>query len=119
MEAKPSKAARGDLKGRRMVPFWRRIRRDAAVLVRSEDREVEISIKRMPASVDVSSVKAVVVYVDDGSAASGALEPAGEIDESTREVFARVGEEYDELCDRLFADDPVFSYGTNEDAEPQ
>lgn len=43
--------------------------------------------------------------------------PSEEIAEPTRPVFARVGEEYGDLCDRLFADDPMFSYGTAEDDE--
>lgn len=47
------------------------------------------------------------------------LIPVEQINESTRQVFAQVGEEYDEICDRLFAGDPVFSYQTNEDVEPQ
>ena len=87
------------------------------MLFSSEDREVEISIIRMPASVDVGSVTGLVVYVADRDWVPGGLVPAERIDESTRQVFARVGKEYDELCDRLFADDPVFSYGTGEDVE--
>ena len=34
---------------------------------------------------------------------------------AAREVLREIGEDYDELCDRLFADDPVFSYGSAED----
>ncbi len=45
------------------------------------------------------------------------LLPSEGIDEPTRQVFAQVGDEYGELCDRLFGDDPVFSYGTAEDDE--
>ena len=45
--------------------------------------------------------------------------PGGQIDESARRVFESVGEEYEDLCDRLFADDPVFSYGSVEDISPE
>ena len=34
--------------------------------------------------------------------------PASKPDESIRQVFERASEEYGELCDRLFADDPDF-----------
>lgn len=108
-----------DPKGRRTLPLLRRMRRNPSTHFLSEDREVEISIMRMPPSVDVDSVKGVVVYVADSDWLPGGLIPVEQIDESTRQVFARVGEEYDELCDRLFADDPVFSYGTGEDVEAQ
>ena len=88
------------------------------MLFSSEDREVEISIMRMPASVDVDSVKGLVVYVADSDWVPGGQVPVERIDESTRQVFARVGKEYDELCDRLFADDPVFSYRSSDDLKP-
>ena len=45
--------------------------------------------------------------------------PGGQIDKSARKVFESVGEEYEDLCDRLFADDPVFSYGSVEDISPE
>ncbi len=88
------------------------------MLFASEDREMEISITRMPASVDVDSVKGLVVYVSDSDWVPAGQVPAERIDESTRQVFARVGKEYDELCDRLFADDPVFSYRSGDDLKP-
>ncbi len=87
------------------------------MLFHSLDSEVEISFTRMPAAFDVESVKRVVVFVSTSKKDAEGLVPTEEIDESTRQVFARVGEEYGDLCDRLFADDPVFSYGTAEDDE--
>ena len=82
------------------------------MLFHSLDREVEFSILRMPAAFDVESVKRVVVYVSISEGGAEGLLPSEGIDEPTRQVFAKVGDEYGELCDRLFADDPVFSYGT-------
>ena len=73
---------------------------------------------RVPATVDVDSVKGLVVYFADRDWVPGGLVPAERIDESTRQVFARVGKEYDDLCDRLFADDPVFSYRSDDDLKP-
>ncbi len=51
-----------------------------------------------------------------GAVCSGSAAP---IDETTRRVFALLDEEYDELCDRLCADDPVFSYQASKQLEPQ
>ena len=41
-------------------------------------------------------------------------ESTSELDESIRQVFERASEEYGELCDRLFADDPDFGVDTAE-----
>ena len=41
--------------------------------------------------------------------------PASKLDESIRQVFERASEEYGELCDRLFANDPDFGVDTSED----
>ena len=119
VDTRLAKIARIDPKGRRLLPLPRWMRRQGAALLRTEDREVEISIRRMPASVDVESVKGIALYVVSSSAGSECPAPVEQIDESTRQVFAQVGEEYDELCERLFAGDPVFSYRTTEDTEPQ
>ena len=100
-----------------MLLWRRRMRRGTPMLFHSLDREVEFSIMRMPASVDVGSVKRVVVYVSASEGGAEGLLPCEGIDEPTRQVFATVGDEYGDLCDRLFADDPVFSYGTAEDEE--
>lgn len=54
-----------DPKDRRILPLPRWKRRETAMLFHSEDHEVEISIMRTPASVDVNSVKGVVVYFAD------------------------------------------------------
>ena len=115
METRPAKAVRVDPKGGRVLSFARWMRRDTPLVFRSLDREVEISITKMPASVDVENVTRLVVFVADSERVAGGLAPSEVIDEPTRRVFAEVGEEYGELCDRLFADDPVFSYGTAED----
>ena len=114
-----ARMARIGPRGRRFLPLARWMRRGSAALFHSEGREVEISIRRMPASVDVESVKGVALYVVPSSAGSQVPTPVGQIDESARQVFARIGEEYDELCDRLFAGDPVFSYHTDENVEPR
>lgn len=119
METKQPKIVRMDPKGRRLVLWPRWMRRQSTALFLSQDREVEFSIRRMPASVDVESVKGIALYVVSNLAGSEGLIPVEQIDESTRQVFAQVGEEYDEICDRLFAGDPVFSYQTNEDVELQ
>ena len=118
VETRPAKAARVDPKGWRILPLPRWRRRETAMLFSSEDREVEISIMRMPASVDVDSVKGLVVYIADSDWVPGGQVHAERIDESTRQVFAHVSKEYDDLCDRLFADDPVFSYRSGDDLKP-
>lgn len=87
------------------------------MLFHSPDREVEISFMRMPAAFHVEDVKRLVVFVSASEGDAEGLLPSEGIDEFTRQVFAEVGEEYDELCGRLFADDPVFSYGTAEGDE--
>lgn len=42
--------------------------------------------------------------------------PASKLDESIRQVFERASEEYGELCDRLFANDPDFSVDASVEA---
>ena len=80
----------------------------------SDDREIAISIMSMPEPI-LEGVRGIVLYVSEGAGEFDQGLPADWIDESTRKVFAMVGEEYDELCDRLFAGDPAFSYGTTDD----
>ena len=88
------------------------LRRKRAIY-HSADNEVVVAIVRMPEPY-VGKVEGVAVVVSEGTS-----KPVGEIDEETREAFRTIGEGYDELCDRLFADDPVFSYRTAEDRTPQ
>ena len=114
METRP---ARIGTKGRRGLPLPRWMRRDTSISLLSVDREVEIAILRIPETFDVERVSRLVVFVADDERVPEGRFPSDSIDESTRRVFAKVGEEYAELCDRLFADDPVFSYGTAEGDE--
>lgn len=51
--------------------------------------------------------------VDAGRARTA--DPRDKIDESIRQVFERFSEEYEDLRERLFADDPDFGVDTVED----
>lgn len=64
-------------------------------------------------------IDGAAVYAVGSEGDAKGLVPVERIDESTRQVFAAVAEEYDELCDRLFAGDPVLSYGSDGDRELQ
>ena len=99
----------GEVKGGRIASIGSWLFRKQKVF-HSADCEVAVSIVRMPKSYE-GRVEGVAVYVSEY--------PGGQIDESARKVFESVGEEYEDLCDRLFADDPVFSYGSVEDIAPE
>lgn len=91
---------------------WRRREDDA--IFSSDDHEIAISIKAMPESM-IKEVRGIVLVVSEDTGIVAQEPPMDWVDESSRKVFAMVGEEYDELCDRLFAGDPAFSYGTTDD----
>ena len=52
---------------------------------------------------------------------TGALERASHssVDADVQKVFASLGEEYHELCEQLFADDPEFGLSSSEDLAPR
>ncbi len=52
---------------------------------------------------------------------TGAMERATQprLDAEVQQVFASLGEEYHELCERLFADDPEFGLRFSEDLAPR
>ncbi len=115
VETRPARAARGPFRRPGIVSPFKRGRRSDATVLESEDAEVAISIVRMPAHFDVDSVKGVVLCVEASPDEATALTPADGIDEATREIFGRFSDEYEELCDRLFAGDPVFGVDAAED----
>ncbi len=84
----------------------------------TSDMEIAISTMDTPElnSEEAQGTAMLVPDEPDELVASG---PTRRIDEATREVFRKVGEEYDELCDRLFNDDPAFSYCSAKDIEPR